>query len=457
MAALIKVKYITSRRGTPQVFVNGYLYNRNKVRQTCVHWRCSIKTCTGKCTTIDDFVRNTSEHNHPPESEELLTFVSTLRKRAREETTHMHSLYNDEITRQDEALIPQFPSFPSMSSALYRHRKKNLPSLPKSRAEVNLEGSWTEASDGRPFLLINDGEDNKILAFSTTEQLEILQSADVLYMDGTFSSCPELWDQVYVIHARCQEVMYPLVYVLLPDRQLTTYARLFSLLKTEVQQRLNRPLAPTKVQTDFELAAIRAIEREFPEAEVKGCFFHYAQAIWRKTQDLGLAALYKDNPDVKRWIRRAAGLPLLPLHEVQDAWLEAMDESPDVNRAEEFNDYVVVNWVDYGARFPLRLWNHHETDGPRTNNHLEGFHNRLNRTLPHSHPNIFRFIEVIKKIECSEKAKVAQLNFGAAPPKKKRVYKEIEHRVIRLKSQLTEGTKTTLQFLDAIGHLLKLA
>ncbi|XP_041354461.1 uncharacterized protein LOC121372235 [Gigantopelta aegis] len=204
------------------------------------------------------------------------------------------------------------------------------------------------------------------------------------------------------------------------------------------------------------MAAIQAVETEFPHAEVKGCFFHFTQAIWRKTQELGLAVLYKEDPAVQTWIRRAAGLPLLPIAQVQDAWLEAMNDGPDVPQAEAFNDYVVLTWVDDDSRFPLIVWNHHLTTGPRTNNNLEGFHSRMNRSIQVHHPNIYRFVELIKGIETSERAKLRQINFGAAPPPRKRVYKQNENRIVRMKAQLTLEQKTPIQFLDAVGHLLKL-
>ncbi|XP_048242867.1 uncharacterized protein LOC125375906 [Haliotis rufescens] len=202
------------------------------------------------------------------------------------------------------------------------------------------------------------------------------------------------------------------------------------------------------------IAAIRAIRTEFQGSDIKGCFFHFTQAIWRKTQELGLAVGYRDNPLVEQWIRRAAALPLLPLQQVQDAWFDSMNQSPDVPNADEFNDYIVTNWVDYEARFPPSLWNHHQTFGPRTNNNLEGFHSRLNASLNHRHPNLY--IEIIKKIVKSEKTKLSQLDLGAAPPARKRVYKEIDNRLSRLKDQLSQGVKTPLQFLDAVGKLLKM-
>ncbi|XP_046544041.1 uncharacterized protein LOC124254199 [Haliotis rubra] len=175
-----------------------------------------------------------------------------------------------------------------MSSAMYRHRQKTIPVLPQTRSEVNLQDSWTQTADGRPFLLFSDGDDDKILAFGTMDSLQALQSSEIIYMDGTFTACPE---------------------------------------------------------------------REFPTAEVKGCFFHYCQVIWRKVQDLGLAVAYREDLEISRWVRREAGLPLLPQNSIQDTWVDAMDDAPDVPRAATFNDYMVTTWVDNDARFRLPLWN----------------------------------------------------------------------------------------------------
>ncbi|XP_067652498.1 serine-rich adhesin for platelets-like [Haliotis asinina] len=45
---------------------------------------------------------------------------------------------------------------------------------------------------------------------------------------------------------------------------------------------------PTPVQTDFESAAIRATEEAFPDADIRGCFFHYTQAIQRRAAEEGI-------------------------------------------------------------------------------------------------------------------------------------------------------------------------
>lgn len=51
-------------------------------------------------------------------------------------------------------------------------------------------------------------------------------------------------------------------------------------------------MSPAEVLTDFELTIIQAIELAFPTMEVKGYFFHFAQAFNRKIATLGLQVAY---------------------------------------------------------------------------------------------------------------------------------------------------------------------
>ncbi|VDH99836.1 Hypothetical predicted protein [Mytilus galloprovincialis] len=83
-----------------------------------------------------------------------------------------------------------------------------------------------------------------------------------------------------------------------------------------------------RVSLNFECASRNAVSHVFPNAELKGCLFHYAKAIWKKTQEYGLQTQYKDVPDVNKPVRRAAALPLLPLDRVEDYWLHALENAP---------------------------------------------------------------------------------------------------------------------------------
>ena len=47
--------------------------------------------------------------------------------------------------------------------------------------------------------------------------------------------------------------------------------------------------------TDFELAAIKAIQSVFPEVVVRGCSFHLRQALMRRIQHEGLQSVYDED------------------------------------------------------------------------------------------------------------------------------------------------------------------
>ena len=127
---------------------------------------------------------------------------------------------------------------------------------------------------------------------------------------------------------------------------------------------------PTSALLKFETAAHNAVNETFPGIITKGCFFHYTQWIWRRAQATGLQIPYKDNEDVKLFVRRAAILPLVPLDVIEDVWFQALEDRDDANitqLTEQFTDYVTEQWVE-GDR---TLWNRFGTEGPRTTNNVE--------------------------------------------------------------------------------------
>ncbi|XP_046549864.1 uncharacterized protein LOC124259721 [Haliotis rubra] len=189
-------------------------------------------------------------------------------------------------------------------------------------------------------------------------------------------------------------------------------------LTAEYMDKVGVELAPSEIQIHFEVSAIRAVEEIYEDCEVRGCFFHFTQAVWRKVAEKGLTNDYKDIPQVQAYIRRAAALPLLPRDMVQDTWIAAMNEGPESEKVRNFNDYVTSTWVDYETRFPVRIWTQYG------NNHLEGWHLKLKNLIAKAHPNIYLFVANIKKIEVIDKAKRAQLDCGVLPKSRKRVYRD---------------------------------
>ncbi len=125
---------------------------------------------------------------------------------------------------------------------------------------------------------------------------------DTLNADGTFNICPRLFYQILTIHAFKHGKQFPLAYFLLPGESREVCNIAFALLHEAAQRHL--PIQPTRVMTDFEKALLQSISINFPTATVKGCFYHFAQAIWRKIQQFGLQINYQEEEEIRKFFRK---------------------------------------------------------------------------------------------------------------------------------------------------------
>ncbi|CAF3200624.1 unnamed protein product, partial [Rotaria sp. Silwood2] len=134
----------------------------------------------------------------------------------------------------------------------------------------------------------------------TSEQLKMLFAAETIFMDGTFSTCPSMFDQVYTIHAIKYDQSFPCVFGLLSNRQKSTYHFMFRGLKAlAVQMEMN--FSPKLIMSDFEPGLLAAVALEFITATHLSCYFHFTQAIYRAIQRVGLSTAYNNDDDIKKY------------------------------------------------------------------------------------------------------------------------------------------------------------
>ena len=84
-----------------------------------------------------------------------------------------------------------------------------------------------------------------------------------------------------------------------------------------------------------------------------------------------------------------AALAHLPPQYVDDGWLQIMEWSPETEKIVKFNDYFVSEWME-SERMWICTKNRH-----RTTNTVEGWHNRINKRIGKSHPNIYELIKTL--------------------------------------------------------------
>ncbi|XP_060070749.1 uncharacterized protein LOC132550676 [Ylistrum balloti] len=448
---MLHVDFLETYRGGRHLVWNGFIYRHNNKRDTWISWKCTEKNCKATLCTRDDVPTKIGQvHNHLPDQAavECKKIMNNVRTRVKTELHPLPAIYDEEISKlrttpwdaQSKKIASKLPKFDAKKSSFYRSRKKTLSPIPNTRPEVQLEGKFTQTTSGEQFLQANDGDNDKILIFTTDENLVHLCSAEIVYCDGTFYTAPQMFDSIFTIHAFVGTVMFPFMYSLLPKRDTNTYNRLFTLLK-DIAVRHNLDFSPCTVNLDFECASRNAVTQTLPAAELKGCLFHYTSTIWEKTQEYGLQTDYKNLPEVQELVRRAAALPLLPLHQREDCL--------------KLTDYVTKTWIE--GRYPQSTWNHFLTEGPRTNNHLEGCRNKLKKRVKTSHPNIYKIIEEFQRLQAATEVKIIQYAAGGQRRKKARKYREVEERLENLKTDLMNGTKDFIQYGDAASYILKLS
>ena len=117
------------------------------------------------------------------------------------------------------------PQFENIRRGLGKIRRKDTPVLPKTQVAIDLDGQYLTTIYLGRFLLFDTKSSDRIIAFASSFQLQILSQATRWHADGTFKAAPELFSQVYLIHGWYLDEMHPCVFILTADRTKNTYKR----------------------------------------------------------------------------------------------------------------------------------------------------------------------------------------------------------------------------------------
>ena len=98
--------------------------------------------------------------------------------------------------------------------------------------------------------------------------------------------------------------------------------------------------------------------------------------------------------------------------EVEDAFVELYSEAPNDNadKASEFSDYVLKNYIDESdskCLFPPSMWAEPPSAIPRTINGLESYQNHLNAHFYMDHSTLHSLVSVLKKVQVKTYIKTA--------------------------------------------------
>ena len=172
----------------------------------------------------------------------------------------------------------------------------------------------------------------------------LLTRSKTWYVDGTFKVVKAPFTQLFTIHAFVQSgeciKQIPVAFILMSGERKRDYRKVLKVIKN-----LTKDRKLEKFVLDFESALWRAIPHIFPGALIQGCSFHWAQCIWRKIQNIGLAPAYKHDNATHKLCRQSLALPYLPKEHIP-AIFENLATKGTTSMLTELVTYIRVNWIE---------------------------------------------------------------------------------------------------------------
>ena len=214
------------------------------------------------------------------------------------------------------------------------------------------------------------------LMFATDNMLSKLREAKRWYIDGTSHVVKPPFYQLLSVHAFLRQdeniKQVPLAFFLMSGKRKVDYA---AVLKTLLLH-LERPHVQELV-VDFEAAIWAAARDVMPRITIRGCAFHWTQAVWRKVQSIGLQGSYTNDVATHKIIRKILALPFLHAEHIS-VMFQSLDAKADSPKLRDLMSYVNDTWIANPVWSP-RDWSVYMQSIRTNNNDCEGWHNRLNR------------------------------------------------------------------------------
>lgn len=457
-----RAHFVRSSKGGMLLNFNNFLYRKDKTVNEKIYYKCRTANCKARVVIEGGYVINDSGDHHHNNDDAAITkrqFVNNLQDSAITNVMPLPHLYREQVANQNDDHHVQIPTFHTVKDCVYRARRKTLPPLPQTAADFIVDPVVTERC--LIFDVMNDNN-QRIIGFTSNVLIRHLADCTRIQFDGTFDSVPEIFAQLYILHGKVMGTWQPLVFTLLPSKDQATYQRLWQEIHNQVRIVTNRTMLTNYALGDFEVGALNSVLREWPNLRppvLKGCLFHYNQAVLRKAKQLGLWIPYREDNEVKTMVRHLMALPLMPPHEMDEVWLliTANAPGPDHPNHQHCNnllDYMVTTWVDNDARFHRDIWNHYAEDADRTTNAAESSHHRINTACGKHRLNIHAYCRQIMTEIINSERRIVQLEQGFPAPPKKRVTQTIQNRLTLYRTEYVNGTRTLRQFLDAASFQL---
>ena len=441
------------RRQNGRIFQtpDGHKYYKSKVRENNVYLRCVLfrNGCkaTAKLNLVSNLITPAINHNHSiiEYQSDVYELKSKFKNRARNSQDNLKKIFDD-VTREDAAAF--HVSFAECESSMYRSRRALQPKIPTSPAEFSdMLPNSIYGTFYRCTVSINDH--TAIIFFSDNIRTFLSQITNIQF-DGTFYTVPVLFYQLWTIFLTVDRHTLPGIHCLMTGKN----EELYKAILIHIHQLLPE-LQPTTSMSDWEAAPRKALKEVFPNIKLFGCWFHFTQRIWYKTQKLGLTESFKDNIEVARYIRQLMSIPFLPASLIHPTYsllqFPATIIPTEAMKLEKLNKYFKKRWITHVNPEELSIFDSDFT----TNNGAESYHARLKDRIRANHPRVWNFMTHINEIIMDTDNEFGRLSLGkdiTRPRKKTNIL--TDDRRSRCKQKFQSGCYTPWEYINAVSQTI---
>lgn len=174
-----------------------------------------------------------------------------------------------------------------------------------------------------------------------------------------------------------------------------------------------------------------------------------------QVKSLGFSYAYKNQPVLRDYVRQLMALPNLPGEHIADTfdWLRGRCPVIEENAEglQKLLRYMSRNWVHNDHVTPAS-WSNYRRE-VRTNNDVEGWHQRLNGSAPIAHPNMYFLLWLLHAETDSLRIQVRQIAQQQVLRRTRKEFIEKNARLNALWDEYDDKTKTTSAFLRDCGAI----
>jgi hypothetical protein len=460
-AELSPARIITKKKSVYLRDSSNFLYVRISQTGLTTYWRCremKKSNCPARAQTVrkneDDpteYLKHSDSENHSHLSSvmdvrHLEEMSKALEKAVENKELKPRSLFGDITKNLDQEGLMVRTSELGVIRSIQRARRKShgdrpLPATFTQAITLLPEDLYNTAS-GDPFCLFagpvneagedaeeadEDGEEQQargqedpptMILYLSAFGKEVLTTSAMWFSDGTFSTAPTPFQQLYVVFAELASgKCLPCFYALLPNKKMSTYKKMWTVLS----EGLGPDIALETAMLDMESGASTSLTAVFgPGVTIAICYFHLRKTWRENLGKKGVLAECNSSPVLQHLYITMVCCAFVPPKEMVKVW-----ESVVAKEFDEVQEDVSENAVDYFTYFESTFigrqvrgrrklplikpdkWSQYDavmTGRKRTNNVAEGWNNAWTQGSQ-IHANLWTVIEKLVKEDSMAQAK----------------------------------------------------